>query len=138
MDYKDLISVIVPVFNNEKWLSRCLDSILAQHYKNFEVLLIDDGSTDASGAVCDSYARNDSRIHVIHTTNGGVSNARNIGLDRAKGDYISFVDSDDWVEPNFLEELYGLICIDGINVACTSFVAKKDSKEKKDKSIKLF
>ena len=93
-----MISIIVPVYNNEKWLSRCVDSILAQTYHDFELLLIDDGSTDNSGAICDQYAAQDARIRVFHKANGGVSSARNLGLDEARGEWICFVDSDDEVE----------------------------------------
>lgn len=94
-----LISIIVPVYNVEKYLRRCIDSILNQTYHNLDVILIDDGSTDESGKICDEYACKDNRIRVIHKPNGGLSSARNIGIDNAKGDYIGFVDSDDWVEP---------------------------------------
>lgn len=99
------ISVIVPVYNVEKWLNRCVDSILAQTFTDFELLLIDDGSTDASGAICDEYAQRDTRIRVFHKPNGGVSSARNLGLDNAQGEWISFVDSDDFVDLCFLNSL---------------------------------
>ena len=96
------ISVIVPVYNVEQYLPRCIDSILAQTFTDFELLLIDDGSTDKSGDICDEYARKDPRIRVFHKPNGGVSSARNMGLDNAKGEWIAFVDSDDWVNEDFL------------------------------------
>ena len=99
------ISVIVPVYNAEKWLRRCVDSILAQTYTDFELLLIDDGSTDDSGAICDEYATIDQRIRVFHKPNGGVSSARNLGLDNAVGEWISFVDSDDWMAKEHLGDL---------------------------------
>lgn len=89
------ISVIVPVYNTEQYLHRCVDSILAQSFTDFELLLIDDGSTDGSGAICDEYADKDSRVRVFHKLNGGVSSARNLGLDNAKGVWVSFCDSDD-------------------------------------------
>lgn len=92
------ISVIVPVYNTEKYLHRCIDSILAQTFTDFELLLIDDGSKDNSGKICDEYAAKDSRVRVFHKANGGVSSARNLGLDNAQGEWITFVDSDDWVE----------------------------------------
>lgn len=98
-----LISVIVLVYNVEKYLHRCLDSIIHQTYTNIEILIVDDGSTDHSGIICDEYAGNDSRIKLIHQSNQGLSAARNAGLDIATGDYIMFVDSDDWVEPSFCE-----------------------------------
>lgn len=90
-----LISVIVPVYNVEKYLPRCIDSIIDQTFKNFELLLIDDGSKDKSGEICDEYAKRDNRIKVFHKENGGVSSARNVGLDSAKGEWIIFCDSDD-------------------------------------------
>lgn len=98
-----LISVIVPVYNVERFLSRCIDSILAQKYKNFELLLINDGSKDASGHMCDLYAEVDARIKVFHKENGGVSSARNLGLEKAKGEWITFCDSDDYVKDFWLD-----------------------------------
>lgn len=97
------ISVIIPVYNVEKYLKRCLDSVVNQTYKNLEIILIDDGSTDKSGNICDEYAAKDKRIIVIHKENGGLSDARNKGLDICTGDYISFIDSDDWIENGFYE-----------------------------------
>lgn len=97
------ISVIVPVFNVAQYLEQCLDSIIGQTYENLEIILVDDGSTDSSGSICDSYKNVDSRIKVIHKKNGGLSDARNVGLDNCKGDYISFVDSDDYLSPYFYE-----------------------------------
>lgn len=95
-----MISVIVPVYNVEPYLEKCLDSIIGQTYKDLEILVIDDGSTDRSGEICDNYAQKDKRIKVFHTENQGLSTARNLGLDHAKGEYIGFVDSDDWIEPD--------------------------------------
>jgi len=100
---KPYITVIVPVYNVEKYLRRCIDSILAQTFADFELLLIDDGSTDRSGQICDEYALHDNRIHVFHKENGGVSSARNIGLDNAKGEWIAFIDSDDYIDKNYFE-----------------------------------
>lgn len=97
------ISVIVPVYNSEKTLHRCVDSILAQSFSDFELLLIDDGSVDGSGAICDDYARRDSRVRVFHKQNGGVSSARNVGLDNSTGRWITFCDSDDRVYNNWLD-----------------------------------
>lgn len=104
-----LISIIVPVYNVEKYLENCIDSILKQTYTNFEVILIDDGSTDTSGEICDKYVEKDKRIQVIHSKNGGISKVRNKGIELAKGDYISFIDSDDIVSPKFLEILFTTI-----------------------------
>lgn len=101
----ELISVIVPVFNVEMYLSKCITSILDQTYKNIEVILVNDGSTDDSGSICDQYAKKDNRIKVIHKKNNGVSHARNIGIDKSNGKWITFVDSDDWIEDNYLEML---------------------------------
>ena len=98
-----MISIIVPVYNAERFLNKCIDSILLQSFRNFELLLIDDGSTDNSGAICDEYARKDSRIRVFHQSNKGVSSARNSGIENASGDWIMFVDADDWIEPDCLE-----------------------------------
>lgn len=102
---KNKISVIVPVYNLEKYLSRCLDSVCNQTYKNLEIILVDDGSTDNSSKICDDWAMKDSRIIVIHKENGGVSSARNVGINKATGDYIHFVDGDDWLELNCYEKI---------------------------------
>lgn len=102
----DLISVIVPVYNVEKFLNRCVESIVKQTYKNIEIILIDDGSNDGSGIICDNLARDSKVIKVIHKKNCGVSAARNDGINHAKGEFISFVDADDWLEENFLQEMY--------------------------------
>lgn len=93
------LSIIVPVYKVEPYLHRCVDSILAQTFTDFELILVDDGSPDNCGAICDEYAAKDSRILVIHKENGGLSDARNAGLDIAKGEYIGFVDSDDYISP---------------------------------------
>ncbi len=105
----ELISVIVPVYKVEQYLEKCVDSILAQTYTNLEIILVDDGSPDDCGKICDAYADQDSRIKVIHKENGGVSEARNTGLDIAKGEYIGFVDSDDWIEPNMYEDMLNAV-----------------------------
>lgn len=100
-----MISIIIPVYNTEKYLRRCLDSIVAQTYKDFECLLVDDGSTDCSGKICDEYATKDQRFVAYHTKNYGVGHARNVGLENVSGKYLSFVDSDDWLNPDFYEML---------------------------------
>lgn len=99
------ISVIVPVYNAERYLHKCVDSILAQTFADFELLLVDDGSTDGSGSICDSYAASDRRVRAFHVENGGVSRARQYGLDHAQGEYVIHADSDDWVEPTMLNDL---------------------------------
>ena len=100
------VSVIVPVYNTEKYLHRCIDSILAQTFTDFEVLLIDDGSKDGSGKICDEYSAKDSRIRVFHKENGGVSSARNLGLRNAQGEWIIFIDSDDWISESMLHDMH--------------------------------
>lgn len=104
-----MISIIIPIYNSEKSLKRCVDSILAQTFSDFELLLIDDGSTDGSAAICDEYHVKDSRVKVYHKENGGVCSARNLGLSEAEGDYIGWVDSDDFIEADMYERLYKAI-----------------------------
>ena len=103
------ISVVVPVYNVEKYLHRCVDSILSQTFVDFELILVDDGSTDKSGFICDEYAKKDGRIKTIHKENGGLSSARNAGIENSSGIYVCFVDSDDWVSNIYLEYLYSII-----------------------------
>lgn len=100
-----MISIIVPVYNMEKYLTQCVSSLINQNYKDVEIILVDDGSTDASPQMCDEFAKQDDRIKVIHKTNGGQGSARNMGLDIANGEYISFIDSDDWVDINMYTHL---------------------------------
>ena len=104
-----LISVIVPCYNVEKYLKRCMDSILRQTYRNLEIILVDDGSTDRTGKMCDKYALKDNRIKVVHKENGGLSTARNTGIEYSTGEYISFCDSDDWIELDTYEYLMELL-----------------------------
>lgn len=103
--HDNLVSVIVPVYNVERYLKKCIESIINQTYKNLEIFLVDDGSTDNSGKICDEYAKKDNRINVIHKENKGVSSARNAGINEAKGEWIAFIDADDWIEENYIEEL---------------------------------
>lgn len=107
-----MISIIIPVYKAEKTLSKCLNSVVEQTYTNFELILVDDGSPDTSGAICDQWAMQDERIRVIHQENKGVSAARNRGLDEARGEYIVFVDSDDRVGKDYLLNLYSALCLD--------------------------
>lgn len=102
----DLVSIIVPVYNVEKYLEKCLDSLINQTYRNLQIILIDDGSADRSGAICRRYAAQDNRIQVIHKKQSGVSAARNTGLKAVKGSYICFVDSDDWIDEKMIETMY--------------------------------
>ncbi|HNQ06292.1 MAG TPA: glycosyltransferase, partial [Tetrasphaera sp.] len=117
-----LVTIIVPVYNVEAYLARCLDSLVAQTHSHLEILLVDDGSTDRSGAICDEYARDDARIRVLHRTNGGPSAARNAGLDVMTGGYVTFVDSDDWVDPRYVATLLDLLTRWDAQVAAVPFV----------------
>lgn len=102
----ELISIIIPVFNVERYLDRCLESVKKQTYTNIEVILVDDGSTDSSGIICDKYSSTDGRFKVIHKVNGGVASARNVGVDASAGDYIGFVDPDDWIECDMYDRMH--------------------------------
>ncbi|MCU9612322.1 glycosyltransferase [Caldibacillus lycopersici] len=115
-----LISVIIPVYNVEKYLKNCVESILNQTYKNLEIILVDDGSTDSSGEICDFYQQIDKRVKVIHRHNGGVSNARNTGISVMKGDLVTFVDSDDYIDPRMVEILYRLLLKNNADISATS------------------
>ncbi len=123
-----LISIIVPVYQVEKYLEKCINSIIAQSYKNLEIILVDDGSTDNCPAICDRFQSEDSRIKVIHQQNGGLSHARNVGLEHATGDFIGFVDSDDWIEQNMYEVLMSALQETGADIAvCDRQMESKDS-----------
>ena len=120
MSSKDCISVIVPVYKVEPYLDRCVQSIVTQSHKNLEIILVDDGSPDNCPAMCDAWAEKNSRIRVIHKENGGLSDARNVGMAAATGKYIAFVDSDDWIAPEMFERLVKALQIDGSDIAaCT-------------------
>ncbi len=112
-----LISVIVPIYNVEQYLEKCINSILNQTYQNLEIILVDDGSPDNCGSICDSYLSLDQRIRVIHKQNGGLSDARNVGLNMASGDFIAFVDSDDTIMPEMIQKLYQRILTDQSDMA---------------------
>lgn len=116
-----MISIIVPVYNVARYLPECLDSILTQTEPNWEAILVDDGSTDISGAICDDYAAKDSRFRVIHKENGGAASAKNAGLDAAEGEYVAFIDSDDWVDPDWLEKMLSALESSGADVAECDF-----------------
>lgn len=119
---KELISVIVPVYRVEAYLKECIDSIIHQTYSMLEIILVDDGSDDACPLICDEYQRQDSRIQVIHKENGGLSDARNVGLDFATGDYICFIDSDDVVHPEFIQILYEDLVSTNSDIAICHYV----------------
>ena len=118
---EELISVIVPVYNGEKLLPKCMESLLGQTWQDFEIILVDDGSRDGSGVLCDRYAANDSRVRVIHQENQGVSRARNAGLDAATGKYVAFVDADDYVELDYLEHLHRNLVDSGADMASCDY-----------------
>lgn len=125
-----LISVIVPVYNVEKYLPKCIDSIINQTYKNLEIILVDDGSPDNSPQICDDYAKKDSRIKVIHKKNGGRAEARNVAIDVAKGEYIGFVDSDDYIADNFYELLLKAALDNNADISiCSSKCVDEEDKE---------
>jgi len=115
------ISVIIPIYNVEKYISKCIESILIQSYNNLEIIIVNDGSTDKSGDVCAQYAKNDDRIVLIHQDHQGVSVARNNALDIASGEYIGFVDSDDWIEPDMFETLYNNAAIYNADISMCNF-----------------
>lgn len=126
---KELISIIVPVYNVSAYLHRCVDSILAQTYNNLEIILVNDGSTDNSGIICDNYALIDPRIKVIHKENGGLSSARNAGVEIAKGKYLGFVDSDDWIMPDMYEHLYLMLMQYQSDISISACVRCKSTQE---------
>lgn len=136
-----MISVIVPVYNVEKYLERCVKSIAAQTYKDLEILLIDDGSTDKSGKMCDDFQQTDSRIKAFHKQNGGLSDARNYGIEHSAGEFISFVDSDDYIDEKMLETLHRLITENDADLAVCSamdvFEGKEVTQVKKIKEFNL-
>ena len=127
----ELISIVIPVYKVEAYLSACVESVLAQTYQNFEVILVDDGSPDNCPAMCDAWAEKDSRIRVIHKENGGLSSARNAGIDAAKGDYLAFLDSDDLWTPVFLERLHTALTESNADLAVCQFQRFHGSPPKK-------
>lgn len=132
----DTISIIIPVYNVESYIRKCLNSVISQTYKNLEILLIDDGSTDESGKICGEYAVKDKRIRLFHKENGGASSARNLGLKNFTGQYVGFVDSDDWIEPDMYETLYNLIKEKNVFVSAVGFFRDTDTKSVPSKNIK--
>ena len=127
----DIVSVIVPVYNVNGYIERCIDSILLQSFRDFELILVDDGSTDYCSRICDEYQKVDSRIKVIHKNNNGVSSARNIGIEVAQGDYLYFCDSDDYLEGNCLEQLFKTIVIDDSDCSVMNYYTQFDKFTKK-------
>lgn len=123
------ISVIVPIYKVEKYIDRCVESILAQSFADFELILVDDGSPDACPQICDEYAKKDSRIKVVHKQNGGLSDARNAGIDVAEGEWLAFIDSDDYVHEDYLKLLYNSAIENGADLAICDFVRVNDDEE---------
>lgn len=130
MSINDKLSVIVPIYNVERYLKKCIDSIINQTYKNLEIILVDDGSTDNSGNICDGYALKDRRIKVIHKENGGLSDARNKGIEISTGNYITFVDSDDWLELDMYETLVTSAVKNSVKLAIGGVKVYDESSEK--------
>ena len=125
---KALISIIIPVYKVEKYLEKCIQSVINQTYENLQIILVDDGSPDNCGKICDEYAKKDHRIEVIHKSNGGLSDARNKGLEIAKGEYIGFVDSDDYIEADMYEVLYNLLKQYNADVSICNFYTVSQGK----------
>ena len=129
MEEKPLVSIIVPIFNAEKYLSECIDSILNQTYKNIEIILIDDGSTDKSAQICDAYTAKDKRAAVVHKTNEGVSAARNDGLKAANGQFVMFVDSDDWIDPETCDIAVRVMEESGADVVMWTYISENSGNQ---------
>ena len=117
-----LITVIIPIYNVQQYLPKCIESVLNQTYSNLEIILVDDGSSDLSGSICDEYAERDKRIKVVHQETGGVSSARNTGLDHATGEFICWVDSDDYISSSLVAELYALVMKYDVNIAACNYL----------------
>ena len=127
MNRSELVSIIVPVYKVEKYLDKCIESIVGQTYENLEIILVDDGSPDNCPAMCDRWAEKDSRIKVIHKENGGLSSARNAGLDACTGEYIYFLDSDDYIAENCIEMLFNTIISDGSDMCIGNLMSVDES-----------
>lgn len=129
----ELITIVVPVYNVERYLDKCVESIVSQTYKNLEIILVDDGSTDGSGKKCDEWAEKDSRIKVIHKENGGLSDARNKGIDIATGKWIGFIDSDDYIDVTMFEKLYKACIENDCKVSSCGFLREFDDKSRNER-----
>lgn len=125
----DLISIIIPIYKVEEYLDECIISVVNQTHKNLEIILVDDGSPDNCPAMCDDWAKKDERIRVIHKLNGGLSDARNAGINIASGEYIAFVDSDDYIKPDMMEKLYTAICQENADIAACGILSCEGGKE---------
>lgn len=128
----ELISIIIPAYNVREYLQDCINSLILQTYKNIEIIIVDDGSADGTGKLCDCLAASDERIKVYHTENGGVSKARNLGISKSNGNYITFVDGDDWVEKNYIEVLYNSLRNCNADISAVGFIYRySDGKSRK-------
>lgn len=134
---KETISIVVPVYNVEKYLERCIESILNQSYMNLEIILVDDGSKDKSGEICDKYAKCDNRVKVLHKKNGGLSSARNAGLAVAQGKYVGFVDSDDDIDINMYEKMYRVIANENVDFVMSDYMRVPDNGKKFLKTLDI-
>lgn len=121
---KEIVSIIIPVYNVEKYIENCIESIVNQTYKNIEIILVDDGSTDKSGSICDKFSKIDNRISVIHKTNGGLSSARNNGLKVCNGKYVTFIDSDDWIKKDFVETMLSIAINSSADLVISGLISK--------------
>lgn len=129
MKQQPLVSIIIPVYNVEQYLEECMVTILEQTYANLDIILVDDGSKDGSGRMCDEYAAKDHRVQVLHKQNGGLVSAWVAGVESSKGEYLAFVDSDDWVEPDMLEKLVGQTDGSGREIICSNYIIEKTEKK---------
>ena len=129
---KELITIVVPIYKVEKYLERCIESVLKQTYKEMEIILVNDGSPDRCGEICDNYKKKDKRIKVIHKINGGLSDARNTGIENSTGKYISFLDSDDWIDEIYIERLYFLIKNSNADISVVNYLKSYDENIKVD------
>ena len=127
-----LISIIIPVYNTEKYLTKCIESVVNQTYKNLEIILVNDGSTDNSGKMCDEWSKKDKRIKVLHKSNGGLMNAWKYGVVRSQGDYIGFVDSDDWIDADMYETLLNIALKDNVSMVLSGFVFENGTTQAKE------
>lgn len=135
---KPLISIIVPIYKVEKYLKRCVESLRAQTWENLEIILVDDGSPDGCPAICDAYAAKDGRIQVIHQKNAGLSGARNAGIDIAEGEYLAFVDSDDYIAPDFIQSMYEVLQKTGCAIAQCRFAYVQGEAFRADENQSLY
>lgn len=138
VDGQPVVSIIIPVYNTEKYLRQCLNSVLNQSFSNWECIVVDDGSTDGSGMICDEYGQMDNRFHIVHKQNDGVSTARNRGLDLAIGIYISFIDGDDFIESDFLEKMLSAMISCKVDIVCCKAIYSYQNREDQNAHYSIF